>query len=58
MLFKEGRVMLEWIAGDSLVGILTKIGFFTFLIIGRTVKLRRVKDNQPTKPRFTPKRNQ
>ncbi len=32
-----------WLAGDPLVGILTTIGFFTFLIIGRAVKLRQMK---------------
>ena len=31
--------MLEWLAGDPLVGILTTIGFFSFLIIGRQYKL-------------------
>ena len=29
-----------WLAGDPLVGILTTVGFFMFLIIGRKVKLR------------------
>jgi hypothetical protein len=38
--------MFEWIAGDPLVGILTTIGFFTFLIIGRAVKVRKMKRNQ------------
>ncbi len=32
-----------WLAGDPLVGILTAIGFFTFLIIGHAVKLRLIK---------------
>ena len=35
--------MLEWLTGDPLVGMLTTIGFFTFLIIGRKVKLYRMK---------------
>jgi hypothetical protein len=35
--------MLEWLAGDPLVGIFTTIGFFTFLIIGRKFKLYRMK---------------
>ena len=34
--------MLEWLQGDPLVGILTTIGFFVFLIIGRELKLRRM----------------
>ena len=29
-----------WLAGDPLVGILTTVGFFMFLMIGRKVKLR------------------
>ncbi len=33
-----------WLAGDPLVGILTTVGFFTFIIIGRWVKLRRMKN--------------
>jgi hypothetical protein len=35
--------MLEWLTGDPLVGILTTVGFFVFLIIGRNLKLRRMK---------------
>jgi hypothetical protein len=35
--------MLEWLSGDPLVGMLTTIGFFTFLIIGRQYKLYRIK---------------
>lgn len=35
--------MLEWIVGDPLVGILTTVGFFTFFVIGRTLKLRQMK---------------
>ena len=35
--------MLEWLTGDPLVGILTTIGFFTFLIIGRQYKLYKIK---------------
>ena len=33
----------EWIAGDPLVGILTTIGFFTFIIIGRALRIRQLK---------------
>ncbi len=32
-----------WLTGDPLVGILTTVGFFIFLIIGRAVKLRLMK---------------
>jgi hypothetical protein len=32
-----------WLAGDPLVGILTAVGFFTFLMIGRAVKLRKMR---------------
>ncbi len=32
--------MLEWLMGDPLVGILTTIFFFIFLIIGRSVRLK------------------
>jgi hypothetical protein len=35
--------MLEWLLGDPLVGILITIGFFTFLLIGRSLKLRKMK---------------
>lgn len=35
--------MLEWLLGDPLVGILTTVGFFVFLIIGRKLKLRKMK---------------
>lgn len=35
--------MLEWLLGDPLVGILTTIGFFVFLIIGRKLRLRKRK---------------
>jgi len=35
--------MLEWLNGDPLVGILTTISFFTFLIIGRKLRLRQMK---------------
>jgi hypothetical protein len=33
-----------WLAGDPFVGILTTVGFFTFIVIGRAVKLRRLKN--------------
>ena len=32
-----------WLAGDPLVGILTAVGFFTFLILGHAIKLRQLK---------------
>lgn len=35
--------MLEWLLGDPLVGIGTTVGFFVFLIIGRNLKLRKMK---------------
>lgn len=35
--------MIEWLIGDSLVGILTTISFFVFLLIGRNIKLKRMK---------------
>jgi hypothetical protein len=38
--------MLEWLTGDPLVGILTTISFFTFLIIGRQYKLQKIKKRQ------------
>ena len=40
--------MLEWLAGDPLSGILTTICFFVFLIIGRNLKLRRMKKDRKT----------
>lgn len=41
--------MLEWLSGDPLVGILTTIGFFIFLIIGRYARIRKMKrSEQPT----------
>jgi hypothetical protein len=33
----------EWLAGDPLVGILTTIGFFVFLMVGYTIKKRQMK---------------
>jgi hypothetical protein len=41
--------MLEWLAGDPLVGMFTTIGFFTFLIIGRKIKLRKLKNKEQNK---------
>jgi hypothetical protein len=38
--------MLEWLLGDPLVGMLTTIGFFVFLIIGRQLKLRKMKNSR------------
>lgn len=34
-----------WLAGDPFVGIMTTVGFFTFIIIGRAVKLRKIKNS-------------
>ncbi|MEM1901813.1 MAG: hypothetical protein QW055_06835 [Candidatus Nezhaarchaeales archaeon] len=36
--------MFEWLSGDPLAGILTTISFFTFLIIGREFRLRRMRN--------------
>jgi hypothetical protein len=33
--------MLEWLGGDALTGMLTTIGFFMFLIIGREIRIRK-----------------
>lgn len=38
--------MIEWLSGDPLVGILTTISFFVFLIIGRAFRLRRMKNEK------------
>ncbi len=38
--------MLEWLSGDPLVGILTTIGFFSFLIIGRYTRIRKMKRSE------------
>lgn len=35
--------MFEWLTGDPLTGILTTIGFFVFLIIGRNLRLWQMK---------------
>ncbi len=35
--------MLEWLAGDPLVGMLTATGFVIFLLIGRELKIRQMK---------------
>jgi len=35
-----------WLAGDPLVGILTTVGFFMFLMIGRKVQLRKIRMRQ------------
>ena len=35
--------MVEIINGDPLSGLLTTIGFFVFLIVGRHVRLRQVR---------------
>jgi hypothetical protein len=35
--------MFEWLSGDPLTGILTTIGFFVFLIIGRNLRLRQMR---------------
>jgi hypothetical protein len=41
--------MFEWLAGDPLTGILTTIGFFVFLIIGRELKLWQMKRKKAEK---------
>ncbi len=38
--------MLEWLQGDPLVGILTTVSFFLFLIVGRHIKLRKMRNKQ------------
>ena len=38
-----------WLAGDPLVGILTTVGFFMFLIVGRAVKLKLMRKQQELK---------
>jgi hypothetical protein len=35
-----------WLAGDPLVGILTTVGFFLFLMIGRKAKLRIIRKSK------------
>jgi hypothetical protein len=40
--------MLEWLAGDPLSGILTTVCFFAFLIIGRKIALKRMKQDSKT----------
>jgi len=35
-----------WIAGDPLVGILTTVGFFLFIIVGRALRLRQLKQGR------------
>jgi hypothetical protein len=42
--------MLEWLAGDPLSGILTTIFFFVFLIIGRKLALKRMKQDRKSQP--------
>ena len=39
--------MMEWLMGDPLVGILTTVSFFTFLIIGRQVRIKSMKRKEP-----------
>jgi hypothetical protein len=36
-------IIPEWLAGDPLVGILTVIGFFSFLMLGYAIKKRQLK---------------
>jgi len=38
--------MLEWLTGDPLSGILTTIFFFVFLIFGRKLALKRLKQDK------------
>ena len=35
-----------WLAGDPSVGILTTVGFFMFVMIGRKVKLRQMRKSK------------
>jgi hypothetical protein len=42
--------MLEWLVGDPLSGILTTIFFFVFLIIGRKLALKRMKQDRKNQP--------
>ncbi len=42
--------MLEWLSGDPLVGILTTIGFFIFLIIGRYARIRKMNRSEQSTP--------
>jgi hypothetical protein len=41
--------MFEWLSGDPLTGILTTVGFFVFLIIGRNLRLRQMKRKKAEK---------
>jgi hypothetical protein len=38
--------MLEWLLGDPLVGMLTTVGFFVFILIGRNLKIRKMKQKK------------
>ncbi len=38
----EAKSMVDIINGDSLAGLLTTLGFFTMLIVGRRVRMRQV----------------
>lgn len=42
--------MFEWLLGAPLIGILTTAGFFTFLIIGHNLKLRKMKKERKNQP--------
>jgi len=35
--------MFEWLLGDPLIGMLTAISFCAFLLLGRSLKLRKMK---------------
>ncbi len=35
--------MVEWLSGEPLVGILTTLFFFVFLLIGRGLRLRQMR---------------
>ena len=40
--------MFEWLYGDPVNGMLMTITFFTFLLIGRQLKLRKIAKKQQT----------
>lgn len=40
--------MFEWLQGDPVNGMLMTLGFFTFLIIGRNLKLRQINKREKT----------
>jgi|YelNatPaOPRAMG01_1025707.scaffolds.fasta_scaffold00680_36 hypothetical protein len=38
--------MFEWLMGDPLVGLLTTVAFFVSLLVGRSLRLRRMKHTE------------